>query len=84
MNLRFRVDVFAAGGWQHVASFASETQAYEFGERMLKSRVWDGDTCIAANDGPRSWHGIRHNRDCDGKPCECGAVPPIGSTHPGG
>ena len=84
-TLRFRVDVFCSGGWQHLASFAQETHAYEFGETAstLGVRVWDGDECIAVTDGRRSWRAPAHNRDCDGKPCECAAVPPLGSMHPG-
>ena len=80
-DLRFRVDVYCSGGWQHVASFAGEADTYEYGERYATSgaRVWEGGDCIAVTYGPRSWHAPRHNRDCDGKPCECGAVPLIGS-----
>lgn len=79
--LPFRVDVFCSGGWQHLASFAGETDAYEYGERYAcsGSRVWDGDTCIAVTDGPKSWRAPRHLRNCDGQPCECGAVPMLGS-----
>ena len=80
-SLPYRVDVFCSGGWQHRASFAGATDAYEYGERCSTSgaRVWDGEECVGVTYGPRSWRGPRHNRNCDGKPCECGAVPPIGS-----
>lgn len=84
-SLRFRVDVFCSGGWQHLASFASETDAYEYGERysITGARVWDGDECVATTKGRRSWHEPPHGRNCNGKPCECGAVPPLGSMHRG-
>lgn len=85
MTLNFRIDVFTSKGWQHTASFAGETDAYEYGERhsMSGARLWNGNECIAATHGRKSWHEIKHNRNCDGKPCECGAVPPIGSFHRG-
>jgi hypothetical protein len=78
----FRVDAYCSGGWQHLASFASETHAYEYGEAHARTggaRVWKGGECIAVSYGGRSWSAPRHTRNCDGKPCECGAVPPIGS-----
>jgi hypothetical protein len=51
------VDVFCAGGWQHLASFAGEADAYEYGERCSLSgaRVWKGDECLGLTGGPRSW-----------------------------
>lgn len=84
-ELRFRVDTFGSRGWQHTASFANETDAYKYGERYSigGARVWDGEECIAATHGRKSWHKIKHNRHCDGKPCECGAVTPIGSMSKG-
>jgi len=81
-SLRFRVDIYCSGGWQRLASFVSETDAYEYGERYVVSggaRVWNRDTCIAVSYGRRSWKAPPHDRNCDGKPCECGAVPPLGS-----
>jgi hypothetical protein len=85
-SLQFRVDVFCIGGWKYLASFVGETDAYEYGERYstLGARVWNRGVCIATTSGPRSWHAPPHNRDCDGNPCECGAVPPLGSMHQGG
>lgn len=81
VSLLFRVDTYCSGGWQHTASFAGDADAYEYGERYASNgaRVWNGEDCIAVTYGPRSWHAPRHNRDCNGKPCECGAVPLLGS-----
>lgn len=81
LDLRFRVDAYCSGGWQHRASFAGEADTYEYGEQHTTSgaRVWDGDDCIAVTYARRSWHAPRHNRNCNGKPCECGAVASIGS-----
>lgn len=80
--LPYRVDAYCSGGWQHIASFVSEGDAYEWAERyasVLGARVWLDGECLGVSYGPRSWHAPPHNRNCDGKPCECGAVPPLGS-----
>jgi len=83
-DLPFRVDVFCSGGWQHLASFAGEADAYEYGEphSLTGARVWKDGECIALTGGRRSWRAPVHGRNCDGKPCECGEVPPIGSMVP--
>jgi hypothetical protein len=80
-NLPYRVDVCGSGGWQHLASFAGEADAYEYGERYAFNgvRVWHDGKCIAVTYGRRSWRAPHHNRNCNGDPCECGEVPPIGS-----
>lgn len=80
-TLPYRVDVFCSGGWQHLASFAGETDAYQYGERYALSgaRVWHDDECLAVTDGPKSWRAPKHLPNCDEKLCQCGALPPIGS-----
>lgn len=83
-ELKFRVDVLCSGGWQHTASFVNETEAYEYSTMKLRSRVWEGDECIALCHDGLSWHAPKHLRNCDGKPCECGEVPPLGSHAQGG
>jgi hypothetical protein len=81
LSLPWRVDVFCSGGWQQVATFAGEADAYEYGEHYATNgvRVWKDGECIAVSYGRRSWRAPRHNRNCNGSPCECGGVPPIGS-----
>lgn len=83
--LPYRVDVYCSGGWQWLASFASETDAYEYGEgySICGVRVWEGESCIAISYGRKSWRGPNHLRNCNGLPCECGAVPPLGSMSKG-
>ena len=80
-SLPYRVDAFCSGGWQHLASFAGETDAYRYGEScsVNGARVWKGGVCIGVTYSPRSWRAPKHLRNCDGNPCECGEVPPIGS-----
>lgn len=69
-ELPYRVDVYSSGGWQHLASFAGETDAYEYGEKCAVSgaRVWHDGKCIAVTYGRRSWRAPRHNRNCNGDP----------------
>lgn len=82
--LPYRVDVYCSNGWQHCASFGGRTDAFEYGERFVGvsgARVWKEGKCIAVNYGPcpLSWRKPQHLRNCNGDPCECGEVPPLGS-----
>lgn len=51
--LEFAVVVLCAGGWQVLAWFASETDAWTYGGRMLDVRVWHEDKCLGHKDGDR-------------------------------
>ena len=51
--LEFSVVVLCSGGWQVLAGFASETDAWTYGGRMLDVRVWNDEVCLGHKDGYR-------------------------------
>lgn len=56
LTVAWYVEVLCSGGWKVIGAFADEASAWEFGQKHIEARVYDGKECVGVKDGfQRPW-----------------------------